>query len=578
VNNGHPVRLALGKPELVQALLRPEAYPEEVASVEMVETHVSYLFFTGRHVYKVKKPVDYGFLDFTTLEKRRYYCDQEVEVNRRMSPDVYLGVVEIREQDGKYAIEGSGRTVEYAVKMRQLPRERAMNVLLKQNKVTEADIRRLAVKIANFHRRAETSPPLDSAQGELVEPLGGLETLRQNIEENFRQTEKYAGLCLSQDAFDDLLAYSQAYLDARKEIFTRRAREDRIRDCHGDLHTAQIFLVDDVSLRPFPALPPSHPFDGISVIDSIEFNPRFRYSDVGLDVAFLAMDLDFHGRRDLSEEFVRAYVEESGDLEIPDLLDFFKLYRAYVRGKVTSFRLDAPDLSNEANEAREAALVTARSYLRLAHSYVPALSQPSLFMVTGLMGTGKSYVSRELARRWDLEYISSDVTRKELAGVLPHEHRYEAYGYGIYSSEFSRRTYQEMVHRAHEHLGRGRSVVLDASFRAASTRREALDVARKVGADAWIVECVADETELRFRLERRLHEEASASDGRWELLRQQKEEWEPVSEVPESRHIRLDTSGPPGETMRRLLEEIYIRWLGSPTRAERTISLTRLAL
>jgi aminoglycoside phosphotransferase family enzyme/predicted kinase len=518
---------------LVGSLLRPEAYPGQVSDVELVETYISYLFLTGRHVYKVKKPVDYGFLDFTTLEKRRYYCHQEVELNRRLSPEVYLGVVEIRELNGQYAIEGPGQTVEYAVKMLQLPRHRAMNALLQEDKVSEGDIRRLAARIADFHSRAETSPEISR--------LGGLEAVRQNVEENFSQTEKFLGVCLSADAFDDLVAYSRAFLEVKKELFQRRASQGRIRDCHGDLHTAQIFLEN-----------------GISIIDCIEFNDRFRCSDVAEDIAFLAMDLDYHHRPDLSRLFIETYVQESNDSGVLDLLDFFKSYRAYVRGKVTSFRLDDPALTDE---GKEKARASARAYFELARSYIRVFPRPAMVLVVGLTGTGKSTVAQELARRWNFSYVSSDITRKALAGIAPDERRYESFGEGIYSPEFSRRTYDAMFRQAEQCLQDGRSVVLDGTFRSAVERSRAIEAARRGGADAWIIECSLPEEEVRRRLERRTREETSASDARWELFHRLQQEWEPVTEAPGNRYLRLDTSAPTPETMRRLLRELYARVL-----------------
>lgn len=514
---------------LVESLLRPEAYPDHVSDVELVETYISYLFLTGSYVYKVKKPVDYGFLDFTTLAKRRHYCHQEVELNRRLSPEVYLGVVEIREQDGQYAIEGPGQTVEYAVKMLQLPRQRAMNTLLQEGRVSEGDIRRLASRIADFHSRAETSPEITRR--------GGLEAVRQNVEENFSQTQKFVGSCLSADAFDDLVAYSRAFLEVKEELFQRRAREGRIRDCHGDLHTAQIFLEN-----------------GISIIDCIEFNDRFRCSDVTEDIAFLAMDLDYHQRPDLSQLFVETYVQESGDSGVLDLLDFFKSYRAYVRGKVTSFRLDNPTLSEE--EKREV-VTSAQGYFQLARSYIQALPGPVMVLVVGLTGTGKSTVAQELARRWGLSYISSDITRKTLAGIAPEERRYDSFGEGIYSPEFSRRTYDAMFRQAEQCLQNGRSVVLDGTFRSAAERSGALETARRVGADGWIIECSLPEEEVCRRLERRAREGTSASDARWELFHRLQQEWEPVAEAPSTRYLRLDTSAPLPETMRQLLHWLY---------------------
>jgi aminoglycoside phosphotransferase family enzyme/predicted kinase len=520
-------------PTLVESLLRPEAYPDPVSHVELVETYISYLFLTGRYVYKVKKPVDYGFLDFTTLDQRRCYCHQEVKLNRRLSPEVYLGVVEIREQDGQYAIDGPGPTVEYAVKMLQLPRQRAMNALLREGKVSEDDIRRLAAKIADFHRRAETSPEITRQ--------GGLEVVRQNVEENFSQTEKFVGTCLSSDAFDDLAAYSRAFLEVKEGLLRRRAREGCIRDCHGDLHTAQIFLEN-----------------GISIIDCIEFNDRFRCSDVAEDIAFLAMDLDYYGRPDLSQLLMDTYVQESGDSGVLDLLGFFKCYRAHVRGKVTSFRLDDPALF--AAEKRET-LASAQAYFQLARSYTQVLPRPVMVLVAGLTGTGKSTIAQELARRWNLSYISSDITRKTLAGMAPEERRYEAFGEGIYSPEFSRQTYDAMFQQAEQHLQDGRSVALDGTFRSVAERSQAVETARRTGADAWIIECLLPEAEVQRRLERRAREGTSVSDARWELFHRLQQEWEPVREAPANRHIRLDTSGPLPETMRQLLRQIYTRVL-----------------
>lgn len=521
-------------PPLVEALLDRRAYPEPVDAVELAETHISYLFLTGQHVYKVKKPVDFGFLDFTTLEKRHYYCQQEVELNRRMSPEVYLGVVEIRQQGSTYSIDGEGETVEYAVKMRQLPQSRSMSLLLRQGQVTEEQVRQLAVKIADFHERAATSSEITR--------LGDIAAVRENVEENFSQTERYIDRCLSQDMFDDLVAYSRAFLEAKKELFQQRAAAGRVRDCHGDLHTAQIFLEN-----------------GISIIDCIEFNQRFRYSDVAEDMAFLAMDLDFHLRPGLSRIFVGTYVQESGDSGVLDLLDFFKAYRAYVRGKVNSFLLDDPELSHEEHEK---VALTGQDYFRLAHSYTQVFPQPALVLVTGITGTGKSTVAQELARRWELSYVSSDVTRKALAGIETGEHRNEEFGQGIYSAEFSQHTYQSMFLQAQEQLREGRSVVMDGTFRRSAERSEAIAAAQTLGAETWVVECHLPDDIARQRLDTRVAEGTSVSDGRWELYHQQQAQWEPVTEVSPDHYIALDTSGSVQEMVRELLRRLYLSALG----------------
>ncbi|MBF8266791.1 MAG: putative kinase [Dehalococcoidia bacterium] len=514
---------------LVAALLRPGAYPERPQSIELVETHISYVFLTGQHVYKVKKPVAFGFLDFTTVERRRYFCHMEVLLNRRLAPDVYLGVVEIRERDGSYTVEGPGTTVEYAVKMRQLPRERTLSRLLPQGQVSGEAIQRIAGRVADFHSRADASPHLVR--------LGGIEAVRQNTRENFQQTVDYVGLALSKDEHDDLRAYTEAFLEVREALFQRRAEGGRIRDCHGDLHAAHVFLEN-----------------GISIIDCIEFNQRFRYSDVVSDIAFLAMDLDRHGRPDLSHTLAEEYVRLSRDPGVWEFLDFYKVYRAYVRGKVECFRLKDASLSQG---EKDEALQRARGYFRLAQSYLARVKSPALFITSGLVGTGKSHVAAGLARCWGLEMVSSDVVRKELAGIPPTEHRFEPFEEGIYSPQLSDRTYQHLLQQAEGYLSQGKSVILDASFRHARERRQAATLAREQGAYFFALECIAPEAVVKERLERRLRREGETSDGRWETYLHQRDVFEPLEEVSENSRIVVDTSLPEEEVVFQAMKEIY---------------------
>ena len=235
-------------------------------------------------------------------------------------------------------------------------------------------------------------------------------------------------------------------------------------------------------------------------------------------------------------------------------MDFFKAYRAYVRGKVNCFRLDDPTLSQEGHRDL---ISVAQAYFRLAHSYIGIPASPTLILMAGLSGTGKPTVAQEMARRWDLAYISLDITRKELAGIAPTERRPEPYQQGIYSPEFSRHTYAAILKRAGEELQRGRSVVVDATFRRAQDRAQAVALAQDMGAEVWVVECLLAEAEVRRRLDERQKQEGSISDGRWQLLPQQQQEWEPVGEVPSNRHIRVNTDGSLQEVVRGLLLSWY---------------------
>ena len=329
-------------PEMVQALLDSKAYPDASQRVEMVQTQMSFVFLTGDYVYKVKKPVNLGYLDYTTLAKRRFYCQREVELNQRLCPDVYLGVVPITRDKGNILREGQGEVIEYAVKMRYLPRERMLNVLLANKQVSVEMLTGVAQRLAEFHQKAETNDAI-SAFGEIA-------AIITNTEENFSQTVKYIGNTISQQEFRHIKEYTNDFIDHNASLFRQRIADGKIRDCHGDLHAAHICFTD-----------------GICIYDCIEFNDRFRYCDVASEIAFLAMDLDHYGRADLSRSFVDAYVAFSQDKELLELLNFYKCYRAYVRGKVESFKLDDPHISAE---EKTKVLAVARKYFELAEGYI----------------------------------------------------------------------------------------------------------------------------------------------------------------------------------------------------------------
>jgi len=329
-------------PALVTALLKPEAYPHNPQRIELVQTQMSFLFLTGDYVYKVKKPVDLGYLDYTTLEKRRFFCRQEVELNRRLSPDIYLEVVPVVRNEWQIRIGGKGETIEYAVKMRQLPREQMMDNLLPQNRVTEEMVVNVAEKLATFHDKAVTSPEISA--------YGGLDAITTNTEENFSQTKKYVDVSIPSAKYDRIKAYTDSFTKSNRSLFQKRVENGRIKDCHGDLHAAHVCFSD-----------------GIHIYDCIEFNDRFRYGDVASEVAFLAMDIDRYQRADLSQAFVNAYVRLTHDKDLLRLLNFYKCYRAYVRGKVESFKFDDPYISQE---EKTGVLAAAKRYFELAESYL----------------------------------------------------------------------------------------------------------------------------------------------------------------------------------------------------------------
>ena len=326
----------------MSALFEPQAYPHKPKKVELVQTQMSFIFLTGEYVYKIKKPVNLGYLDYTTLEKRHYFCRQELELNRRLCPSAYLAVVPIVEEKNQLHIEGRGKPIEYAVKMKQLPRDRMMDVLLRQGPVTTEMVNRVAERLAGFHREAETNQKITA--------FGRLDVIRQNTDENFYQTEKYIGTSITTAQYQHIKKYTNNFINSNSGLFDKRVREERIRDCHGDLHAAHVCFTDD-----------------ICIYDCIEFNDRFRYSDVASEIAFLAMDLDRYHESELSHHLVNTYIKLSDDQELLKLLNFYKCYRAYVRGKVESFKIDDPYIPKE---EKALVLTAARRYFQLAESYI----------------------------------------------------------------------------------------------------------------------------------------------------------------------------------------------------------------
>jgi len=327
---------------IIEALKNPEAYDEKVFYVKVLQTHISYIFLTGHYAYKVKKPVNFGFLDFTTLEKRRFYCEEELRLNRRLCGDMYIDVLPITLSDGSVKINGSGKIVEYAVKMKELPQEALMSELLKKGRVDMNVMDEIARILSDFHKKAETNGKIES--------YGSIDTVRFNWDENFDQTREFIGRTIEHQDYSFIHRAVQEFLKNRKDLFRLRQRKGRIKECHGDLHSGNIFIADR-----------------IYIYDAIEFNERFRCCDVASDIAFLLMDLEFLNKSDLSNRFLIKYLEYSGEEEdFLEVLPFYKCYRAYVRGKVTSFKLNDPNITEEEKERSKE---IARKYFQMSRQY-----------------------------------------------------------------------------------------------------------------------------------------------------------------------------------------------------------------
>jgi len=516
----------------IRSLLTPSAYPEQTGSVELVQTHVSYIFLTDSFAYKVKKPVDLGFLNFSTLDRRRFYCNEEVRLNRRLCPDIYLGVVEVRKRGSGAGFTGTGRIIDYAVKMKRLPADRMLDRLLAAGKITENEIRAIARVIGEFHLRAE--------RGSEINGYGSLEAIRANWEENFRQTRPFEGETLSRRDLRLMETWVDRFIGDNAEVFGRRVAGGFIRDCDGDLHMGNICL--DTT-------------GGICIFDCIEFNARFRYGDTAADIAFLLMDFDVHNRADLGGPFIDEYIRTTGDSGVTELLDFYKTYRACIRGKVESMRLLDPQIpAGEKTAARE----RAQRYFRLARGYIVRRDlPPSLILTCGLTGTGKSFTARELAFDLGLETVSSDLVRKELTGLAPTERRRNRYGEGIYSDAFTARTYEELYRRAETALVAGRGIIVDATFRRRADRETFRQLAARHGARFHLLHVTSPEETIRQRLEDREVRRDEVSDGRWDIYLLQKGEFDPPT-GDEAATISIDTSKPVNELLDTILDAMGI--------------------
>ncbi len=523
---------------LVSALRKPSFYGRTVGTVDYLQTHISSIFLTGERAYKLKKPVNFGFLDFSTLELRELYCRAELELNRRLAPYVYLGVAPVTRDGTRLQLAGSGELVDWLVVMQQLDGRLLGSELSERGELEERHIDQLIELLVPFYGSART--------GEGIDHYGTLDAVRYNTEENFSQTEEYVGKLVSRERYDHIRAWTDRFYRERARIFRQRIAEGRIRESHGDLHLGNIFFEE----------PPV-------IFDCIEFNERFRCGDVAADLAFLAMDLDFRGRSDLSRHLIDGYVNASGDSGLRDMLDFYKCYRAYVRAKVCCFTSVDPHLDDRAKRFQRN---LARHHFGLAYHYAEGHARPALVVLHGLMGTGKTSVARFLREHHGWHVLSTDAVRKQIAEVGENTRVYVPYNQGLYSPEMNRKTYEEVCRRAENLLLAGFPVAIDGAFKRHGERLPVIELAERTGARLLFLETVCDQTVQRHRLEvRGLHD--TRSDGRVELMERQRSEFE----LPDPDHAqlfeRVSTDGPTEMTLEKVIEVLERRGLLEEARA-----------
>jgi aminoglycoside phosphotransferase family enzyme/predicted kinase len=516
------------QPLLLKAMADPAFYPHRVTNLSRRETHISVVYLTGDFVYKIKKPVDLGFLDFSTLEKRRRFCELEVQLNRRLSKDIYLAAVALTHDGRKFHINGSGETVEWAVQMRQLPSAYTLKRLLADHTATESDMKHLAAHLAEFH---------GSAPRVYDQPTWS--HVKAACDENFRQVQPHEGRILDRTRLAFIRNAVSTALDRHHNLIDKRTASGYVRDGHGDLRAEHIYFTGQCEIQ---------------ILDCIEFNDRLRLVDVASDLAFLAMDLDHLGESRFARCLIEAYCRKSGDATLLGLMDFYKCYRAMVRCKVSCIQLSDTGLSRG---HRHGLADLATGYLNLAYTYARHMTTPTVWVFCGLPGSGKSAISSQLAEALDIVSINSDEIRKMMFGLRPHESTPGPVDQGIYSTEAGQKVYDRLLSSARAEIQAGHSVILDATYSASTQRQNVLRLADDCGARILFVECRAPEAVLHDRLRQREHT-PTVSDARLAHFDALKSRFEPLTDIPDCHRMALDTTEAPADCLNTLFIEKYL--------------------
>jgi len=516
---------------LLEFLSKKKAYPFEPYSVDHVQTHISHVFIASPFVYKIKKPVDFGFLDFSSLEKRKHFCQQEIELNRRLCSDIYLGVVPISSDGINYFLESEerGSVIEYAVKMRKLEDKFFLHTIVDEGELQNDHLDRVANKLSDFYQQQNPS--------EKVSKYGQIDHIRFNTDENFEQTREFIGDTIDEKSFDAIKYFTNTCLKRRKTIFEHRIEDEQIVDGHGDLHLEHIHITPHK----------------ICIYDCIEFNKRFRYGDVAADLAYLAMELDLNDCEKQGEYFIDRMAEKMNDHGLLELINFYKCYRAYVKGKVKSLQSREKEVEKK---DRELAQHMAQQYFRLSLRYALFGSVPTVLIFMGKIGTGKSTLANQLASVTATEAFSSDAIRKSMAGLPLHNRPTASQREALYTSKMTQKTYSRLLKKAEEHLQKHKNVILDATFSGKKIRHDYIKKFKSLGANFLFVETKASIETIKRRLKKREEEHAVTSDARLEDFDKLESKYVSPEEIETRKIIHIDTESDLDETIRSLYQQL----------------------
>lgn len=494
---------------LIEGLMSPAAFGHEVIEVHLIETHISWLILAGDFVYKIKKPIVLDFLDFGNLEKRRFFCDEEIRLNKPWAPDVYLDVVPVTLQGDQPRFGGSGEPIEYAVRMHRFDEDMQLDKQLEQGKLTFEDMQELANKIAHRHQGA---PRVDDGQRSRVMRL-----TTEFMQDNFKALDGN----IDADTLSALQNWTNEELRKVETLLQKRFDDGYVRDCHGDLHLGNLVRLPD----------------GITTFDCIEFSTDLRHIDVMCDLAFLIMDLFEKGRRDLAAQFLNRYLEVTGDYGGVAILNLFFIYRCLVRAKV------AVIMSREREDAaaRDKDIAEACDYCEMAARQA-VKRVPLLILMHGLSGSGKTWVSGKLMAAIAAIRIRSDIERKRMVDLGESASSGSERGEGIYTESLNKDVYAQLLSLAQLVLESGHNVILDATYLRESDRAAASALAQRCGCRYLIIDVVAETEVMRKRISTRQAVSVDASEANLDILEHQTTTAEPLTASEKEKTMTCDNS------------------------------------
>lgn len=503
--------------KMIGFLQSSENYLHKPSSIKIVQTHASILAIAPPFVYKVKKHVDLGFLNFMSLEERKVNAEREVELNSRLCKDLYLEIIPIFLADGTYSFVKGDKIIDYALKMNELEDGYFFNQLVQNNQVDTSLLDKVICILSNFYSSQGSNPQ--------VNPYGGIDQIKESTAGNFNYLKKIPNTFINQQHLALIEQYTSSFYKKEKRLFLSRILENKIRDCHGDLHLEHIHCKDD----------------RICIYDCIEFNEKFRFIDVTSDIAFLAMDLDFHERPDLSYYLVNKLSSELKDAGILKLMDFYKCYRACVRAKVELIKYQQSEVSED---ERANSLKKGRKFLHLALKYAIIGSAPFVIFVGGRVGTGKSTLALRISEALGISYVSSDVVRKRSVQIPLHERTKSEEKKHVYSQTTTNKVYASLLNTLVDAANSRKSIVADATFGTSDIRKVFFKELDKRKINFVFIEATASDEVIKHRLSGRDNELNVVSDARLEDFEMLNAKYEPPKEVQAEKYLAVDTQFP----------------------------------